>query len=155
MLQVLSLRWRHNGLDSVSNHQPHEPFIRAQIKVNIKAQRHWPLCGKFTGDLWISRTNGQQRGKCFHLMTSSCIINKTTFTKCCFTQWISKLPMSFEFHWVRQYLVDFMGLASIVNAMFTRPSQFSQVLGMANYLCIIAYIIIVFSDPNHDMCFII
>ena len=27
--------------------------------------------GEFTGDRWISHTNGQQRGKCFHLMTSS------------------------------------------------------------------------------------
>ena len=35
--------------------------------------RHWPLCGEFTVDRWIPRTNGQQRGKCFHLMTSSCI----------------------------------------------------------------------------------
>ena len=26
---------------------------------NIKAPRHWPLCGKFTMDRWISRTNGQ------------------------------------------------------------------------------------------------
>ena len=32
---------------------------------------HWPLCGEFTGDRWIPRTNGQWRGKCFHLMTSS------------------------------------------------------------------------------------
>ena len=32
---------------------------RAQIKVNIKASRHWPLCGEFTGDRWIPRTNGQ------------------------------------------------------------------------------------------------
>ena len=37
----------------------------------IKAPRHWPLCGEFTGDRWIPRTNGQWRGKCFHLMTSS------------------------------------------------------------------------------------
>ena len=50
-----------------------QPFIRAQIKVNIKAPRHWPLCGEFTGDRWIPRTNGQLRGKCFHLMTSSCL----------------------------------------------------------------------------------
>ena len=49
-----------------------QPFIRAQIKVNIKAPRHWPLCGEFTGDRWIPRINGQLRGKCFHLMTSSC-----------------------------------------------------------------------------------
>ena len=27
---------------------------------------------EFTGDRWIPRTNGQLRGKCFHLMTSSC-----------------------------------------------------------------------------------
>ena len=42
-----------------------------------------PLCGDFTGtgdmkiiwfhrDRWIPRTTGQLRGKCFHLMTSSC-----------------------------------------------------------------------------------
>ena len=29
------------------------------------------MCGEFTGDRWIPRTNGQLRGKCFHLMTSS------------------------------------------------------------------------------------
>ena len=28
-------------------------------KENIKATRHWPLCGKFIGDQWIPRTNGQ------------------------------------------------------------------------------------------------
>ena len=33
--------------------------IQAQIKENIKAPRHWPLCGEFTGDRWIPRTNGQ------------------------------------------------------------------------------------------------
>ena len=38
---------------------------------NIKAPRHWLLCGEFTGDRWIPRTNGQSRGKYFHLMTSS------------------------------------------------------------------------------------
>ena len=46
--------------------------IDAEIKKNIKAPRHWPLCGEFTGGRWIPRTNGQLRGKCFHLMTSSC-----------------------------------------------------------------------------------
>ena len=28
-------------------------FIQAQIKENIKALRHWPLCGEFTGHRWI------------------------------------------------------------------------------------------------------
>ena len=50
-----------------------QPFIRAQIKENSKAPRHWPLCGEFIGDQWIPRINGQKRGKCFHSMTSSCI----------------------------------------------------------------------------------
>ena len=36
-----------------------QPFIRLQIKENLKAPRHWPLCGEFTGDRWIPRTNGQ------------------------------------------------------------------------------------------------
>ena len=31
----------------------------AQIKVNINAPRHWPLCGELTGDRLIPRTNGQ------------------------------------------------------------------------------------------------
>ena len=31
----------------------------------------WPLCGEITGDRWIPCTNGQLRGKCFRLMTSS------------------------------------------------------------------------------------
>ena len=29
--------------------------------------RHWRLWGDFTDDWWISRTNGQERGKYFHL----------------------------------------------------------------------------------------
>ena len=48
-----------------------QSFIQTHIKENIKAPRHWPLCGEFTGDQWIPHTNGQLRGKCFHLMTSS------------------------------------------------------------------------------------
>ena len=26
---------------------------------DIKAPRHWPSCGEFTGDRWIPRTEGQ------------------------------------------------------------------------------------------------
>ena len=33
--------------------------VQAQTKENIKAPRHWPLCGEFTGYRWIPHTNGQ------------------------------------------------------------------------------------------------
>ena len=46
-------------------------YSTVQIKENINAPHHWPLCGEFNGDRWIPRTKGQQCGKCFHLMTSS------------------------------------------------------------------------------------
>ena len=46
------------------------------------------------------------------------IPNKIIFTEYCLIQWISKLPGSFEIHWVRQYRVNFMGLAGIVNKHF-------------------------------------
>ena len=36
-----------------------QPVIQAQIKENIKAPRHWPLCGELIGERWIPRTNGQ------------------------------------------------------------------------------------------------
>ena len=36
-----------------------QPFIQAQVKENIEAPRHWPLCGEFTGDRWIPRAKGQ------------------------------------------------------------------------------------------------
>ena len=32
----ITLHWRHNGRGCVSNHQPHQPFIEAHIKENIK-----------------------------------------------------------------------------------------------------------------------
>ena len=51
---TLSLQRRHNGSDGVSNHQPFHCLLnrlfRRRWKKNIKAPRHWPLCGEFTGD---------------------------------------------------------------------------------------------------------
>ena len=34
-------------------------LIEAQIKENIKASRHWALCGEYTSDQWILRTKDQ------------------------------------------------------------------------------------------------
>ena len=36
-----------------------QPFIRAQIKENIKVPRHWPLCGEFTGDRHKKASNAE------------------------------------------------------------------------------------------------
>ena len=66
--------------------------IQTQIKENTKAPRRWPLCGEFTGDRGIPRTNGQLRGKCFHLMTSSwqwSNVDPSYTTKCCHQGWLS------------------------------------------------------------------
>ena len=74
-------------------------------------------------------TQSQKLGKIFTVLTYnllfsftatsdvywSFISNKTTFTKYYLTVWISEPPGSFEIHWVRQYLVNFMGLVGIVN----------------------------------------
>ena len=44
-----------------------------------------------SGDRWIPRTNGQLRGKCFHLMTSSC-------------SWMSHCHANFDYWWLRYLL---------------------------------------------------
>ena len=45
----ITLEWRNNGRDGISNHQPHQCLLnrlfKTQIKENIKDRRHWPLCG--------------------------------------------------------------------------------------------------------------
>ena len=45
-------------------------LFRHRSKKNLKAPRHWPWCGEFTGDRWIPRTKGQWCENCFHFMTS-------------------------------------------------------------------------------------
>ena len=45
------LQWRYNEHVVVKS-PASRLFAQAQIKGNIKAMCHWPLCGKFTGDRW-------------------------------------------------------------------------------------------------------
>ena len=52
----ISLQWRHNGHDSVSNHQPHDSDAderKHQSSASLAFVR------EFTGDRWIPCTNGQ------------------------------------------------------------------------------------------------
>ena len=56
---IHALQWRHNWarwrLKAPASRLFTQSFIQAQIKENIKAPRHWPLWGEFTGDQWIPR----------------------------------------------------------------------------------------------------
>ena len=67
-----------------------------------------------------------------HLGCLQVLPNKTALTKYCLTQLILRLTRGFEIHWVRQYLVNLMGLMGIVTKLFTRRIQFWEVSGMAN-----------------------
>ena len=62
----MTSKWARWRLKSPASRLFTQPFIQAQIKEIIKAPRHWPLCGEFTGDQWIPHTNGQLRWNCFH-----------------------------------------------------------------------------------------
>ena len=37
-----------------------QTFIQTQIKENIKAPRHWPLCGEFTGEFPTQRASNAE-----------------------------------------------------------------------------------------------
>ena len=58
MAQKIPLQRRENERDGVSNHEPHDCLLNhAQIKEIIKAPRHWPLCGEFTGEFPSQRAS--------------------------------------------------------------------------------------------------
>ena len=69
----LSLLWRHNRHDGVSNHQPHDCLLNHLFRCRSKKTSKLLafMRGIHRGPV-NSRTNDQQRGKCFHFMTSSC-----------------------------------------------------------------------------------
>ena len=46
---TLTSQWPRWRLKSPASRLFTQSLIRAQIKENIKAPRHWPLCGEFTG----------------------------------------------------------------------------------------------------------
>ena len=53
----MTSQWARWYLKSPASRLFAQPYIHARIKGNIKAPRHWPLCGEFTGDRWIPHTN--------------------------------------------------------------------------------------------------
>ena len=45
----MTSQWARRRLKSPASRVFTQPLIRAQIKENIKAPRHWSFCGEFTG----------------------------------------------------------------------------------------------------------
>ena len=69
-----SLQWRHNDYGSVSNHQPRGCLLYSDAdQRKHQSSASLAFVRGIHRDRWIPRTKGQLRGKCFHLMTSSCI----------------------------------------------------------------------------------
>ena len=70
----ISLQWRHNDNDGVSNHQPSGCLLNRLFRRRSKKTSKLRVTGLCVGNSpgpWNPRTKGQLRGKCFHLMTSS------------------------------------------------------------------------------------
>ena len=68
---TMSLHWRHNDQDGVSNHQPHVCLLNRLFRRRPKKTSKLRVTGLCVGNSPGPRTKGQLRGKCFHLMTSS------------------------------------------------------------------------------------
>ena len=70
-----TLLGRHNDHGGVSNHQPRGCLLICLFRRRWKKLQSPASLAFVRGihrDRWIPRTKGQLRGKCFHLMTSSC-----------------------------------------------------------------------------------
>ena len=65
----LSLPWRHNERDGLSNHQRNDCLLKRISRRRSKKTWKLRVTGLCAGN--SPETKGQYRGKCFHLMTSS------------------------------------------------------------------------------------
>ena len=70
--QDFSLLWRHNRRKGVSNHQPHDCLLNRPFSRRSKKTSKLRVTGLCAGNSPVTGANDQWRGKCFHLITSSC-----------------------------------------------------------------------------------
>ena len=127
---VIRQKWKFDQLNRYhATWSPSSILCKRQVVVFV---------GIFTSSLQCQKSGKIFTGMTYKLLSSFTVIsdayrtfipNKTTFTKYCFTQWISKLPRSFEIHCVRQYLVNFMGLAGMVNVTVYKTEPIFKGLG--------------------------
>ena len=73
---LLTLRWRHNGRDGVSNHQTHDCLLNRLFRRRSKETLKLGVSGLCAGNSPMTSEFPAQMAsnaeKCFHLMTSSC-----------------------------------------------------------------------------------
>ena len=82
-----TLHWRHNGRDSVSNHRRFDClFNRLSGYIANKHQRFGSRA--FVREFTSHRRIPLTRGKCSHLMTSSCLLKYVCGTRCYIEKWI-------------------------------------------------------------------
>ena len=119
-ITIVDSLWRHNENCCYANMRSQG---QASCLLTLEFKCHLRYCSSQEVDVLLSVSLPYSTIlQCFMLISDvyrSFIQNKTTFTKYCLTQWISKLPRSFEIHWVRQYLANVMGLAGMLNTRFT------------------------------------
>ena len=70
-INLIPFHWRHNDHNGFSNHQPHWDADQRRHQSSASLAFVWGI----HRDWWIPHTKGQLRGKCFHLMTSSCNVS--------------------------------------------------------------------------------
>ena len=97
-------------------------------------------------DRWISRTKGQLRGKCFHLMTSSCERNLCGFYG---TYWIiSFLNLCCNHNRHHEYRVSlwvFLLSMALSCSIYIIIHVFYRMYNNANVACIWCHVIVKFS----------
>ena len=70
-LTCIALKWRHNGRDSVSNHQPHNCLLNRLFKRRSKKTSKFRVTGLCAGNSPVPGEFPAVTQKCFNLMTSS------------------------------------------------------------------------------------
>ena len=58
-LTNMTLHYNDIIMSAVASQITSISIVCSTVKENIKAPRHWPLCGEFTDDRWIPRTKDQ------------------------------------------------------------------------------------------------
>ena len=84
----------------------------------------WMQCKKKEKFSQVGRTSHFWNLRFFQMFAGP-LFQTNVHHKYCITRWISKLPGSFEIHSVRQFLVNFTGLAGLVNATVCKTEPYT------------------------------